>query len=81
MIIVEPYKLLRVTNIVNASPCVRSGFLQHEFNGHPLNIKYSAILGNVIHNVFQVVLLKDFTDYDFTNKQIINNLRRTAEKS
>ena len=49
MIIVEPYILIPVTQIVSSFPCVRKAILQKQYNGLSSDINYALVLGNIVH--------------------------------
>ena len=56
LVIVEPHILIPTTQIVKAFPCVRKAFLSSQFKGNSGDVNYALVLGNVIHEVFQVIL-------------------------
>ena len=58
MIVIEPHILVAVTTIVAANKCVRDTMLKRDYRDDT-TFKWSCVFGNIIHEVFQLILYRN----------------------
>ncbi|CDW90542.1 dna replication atp-dependent helicase dna2 [Stylonychia lemnae] len=64
-LILEPYILIPSTTIVSSFPCVRRSIFADQFRTNLGDFEYPLVIGNIIHEAFERVILKQRFDDEY----------------
>jgi hypothetical protein len=63
-IVLEPYIMISCTSIVSSFPCVRRSIFQDQFKSNVSEFEYPLVIGNIIHEAFERILVHRNFDQD-----------------
>eukprot|EP00347_Sterkiella_histriomuscorum_P013745 403363527 len=74
-LILEPFILIPTTSIVSSFPCVRRSIFADQFRTNLGDYEYPLVIGNIIHEAFEKIILRQQFEEEFLEQAYKESLR------
>jgi hypothetical protein len=74
-IILEPFIMISCTSIVSSFPCVRRSIFQDQFRTSMTEFEYPLVIGNIIHEAFERVIISQNFDEDYLEQVFKDSMK------